>query len=281
MNKIAINQDLVFKPLHVKISLLLRQGFTYNIFKNMFALTGLLYGVALGISGYLFIPYNIPDIANEDLGYLQNTVKYFLYFQPILGFLILGAIGSLLKIKKEYFLESYYALMEIADTDSLTGLYNNRFFKIRAQELFHLAKRNEKQFCIIMFDIDDFKKVNDTYGHPKGDHILYMVAMILKKHSRSSDIPVRYGGEEFLLFLNRTSPKIGSIIANRIRKAIDEEVIVLSGKKPMNVTVSGGLSSFPVDEEQIEDLVKIADMRLYKAKELGKNRVVNRQGEIN
>lgn len=281
MNKIAINQDLVFKPLHVKITLLFRQGFTYNIFKNMFALTGLLYGLAIGISGYFIISEIMPDFVIDEPGYLTNTLKYFLFFQPLLGFLFLGAIGSLIKIRREYFLESYYALMEIADTDSLTGLYNNRFFKIRAQELFHLAKRYDNEFCIIMFDIDDFKKVNDTYGHPEGDHILYMVAMILKKHSRSSDIPVRYGGEEFLLFLDRTSPKIGSIIANRIRKAIDEEVIVLSGKKPMNVTVSGGLSSFPVDEQQIEDLVKIADVRLYKAKELGKNRVVNRQGEIN
>ena len=276
---LSIRESPVIKPFPVQYTFLVKQKFTYNIIRNGYSFTGLVYGSVLAFIGYYLLHDKIYYDSGLPEKILLLTIYYFFLLQPLLGWVFLGAVGSLIKIKREYYLESYDKMRETADKDSLTGLFNNRYFKIRAQELFHLAKIHDREFCIIMLDIDDFKKVNDNYGHPEGDRILNRVAKTLRTHSRTSDIPVRYGGEEFLMFLTETNHRVGSTIAERIRKAIDDEIFVVD-EKPMNITVSGGLSFFPEDGDQITTLIKVADTRLYKAKGLGKNRIVNRDGEI-
>ncbi len=171
------------------------------------------------------------------------------------------------KIKKEK-----EHLKEIAIRDSLTMLYNHNFFYTRLEEEFDRAVRYETPLSLIMMDVDDFKRINDTYGHRTGDTVLKEIANIIKKSVRKSDIVARYGGEEFVALLPHT-PLSGAVEeAERIRKLIEEHCY--AGLLTESVTVSAGVVSYP---EKIVmnsvDLVNLADEALYRAKASGKNRI--------
>ena len=160
-------------------------------------------------------------------------------------------------------------LWEMAVTDSLTGLYVRRFFKVKLEEELRRAIRYKHNFSIMMIDIDRFKDVNDTYGHPQGDRILEKIAMLLKKYTRDTDLIARYGGEEFVVYLPETSSYEALGVAERIREGIERH----SFENAFPLTVSVGLASFPKHCNQIDGLIKKADSALYHAKETGRNRV--------
>lgn len=156
-----------------------------------------------------------------------------------------------------------------ASTDPLTGLFNRRQFELMANTQVSLAKRHKTSYCIIMLDIDHFKKVNDTYGHDSGDEVLKYIALILKTSLRESDILARYGGEEFILFLPHTSPTEGWHVAERLRTSVEQSSI-FSNDKTLNVTISLGLSnSF---EANLSLIIKEADTALYESKTTGRNK---------
>jgi diguanylate cyclase (GGDEF)-like protein len=169
---------------------------------------------------------------------------------------------------------TYDRLQRLAALDPLTNIYNRRFGMARLQEEFSRAVRNTGPLGILMFDIDHFKKVNDTYGHLAGDRVLIQVAKIARAALRDGDILMRYGGEEFLILLPAASKENARDIAERLRRMV-EESSVSDGDQEIRVTVSVGVTSFPeftVNSQQ--DLVKRADELLYSAKETGRNRVV-------
>ena len=159
----------------------------------------------------------------------------------------------------------------LASIDPLTKLYNRRYFSQAAKHILDLAKRDESDLSIMMIDIDKFKSVNDTYGHKFGDDVLIALAVSLEKNSRKSDVICRFGGEEFIILLPKTSMDGAKIIAEKIRKNV--EVLTVDNKE-VNFTVSIGVSQVDVQtESNIEIAIMRADSALYEAKNSGKNRV--------
>ena len=154
--------------------------------------------------------------------------------------------------------------------DTLTDLHNYTFFKgAFPHELAH-CKRYFQPLSVIFFDIDDFKKINDEYGHEEANLCLKETGTIIKRCLREMDIPFRYGGEEFLILLPKTD-KFGALaVAERIRKKISETKFAQS---KIQVTLSGGIASFPVDDSEGNSIVSKADEAMYRAKAKGKNRV--------
>ncbi len=159
-------------------------------------------------------------------------------------------------------------LQEQASTDPLTGLYNRRWFETITNQLIHVAKRYGTPYCLVMIDIDFFKKFNDTYGHDIGDQVLTTLADTMRKTLRQSDVVARYGGEEFVIFFPQTTPEQGKVAAEKVRRAVEQMEIVLDGER-VPVTISLGISGS--DSEMISELVKEADLALYHSKRHGRN----------
>ena len=165
--------------------------------------------------------------------------------------------------------EEYHRL---SITDTLTGLYNRRYFFEISQNMISVALREEKEISLLMIDIDYFKKVNDEYGHQVGDSILESFAEGTELLMRESDIFARVGGEEFSILLSDTSNHGARVIAEKIRYAIERKIFSYDGIS-INITISIGISSLSKEFINIEELYKEADKQLYKAKESGRNRV--------
>lgn len=156
--------------------------------------------------------------------------------------------------------------------DGLTGLSNQRYFKIALQREVHRARRDGTPCILLMLDIDHFKKINDQYGHPEGDRVLEIVAKRLKQELRPGDTLSRYGGEEFAVILPNCPLKYAVQVAERLRKSISEEKILIREEQSLSVTLSIGAAEMkrttPPDAAQ---LLKAADENLYKAKTGGRN----------
>lgn len=170
-------------------------------------------------------------------------------------------------------------LREQSLRDQLTGLYNRRFLDETIDKIAAQIKRRGTTLGILMVDIDYFKEVNDTYGHDMGDKVLKEIAKVLVKSVREADLVIRFGGEEFLVFLMDVQSGKSVEIAEKIRKAVESHTIESFGVV-LRKTVSVGVSEFPVDSDKIWQCIKYADVALYKAKEMGRNRVVRFKPEF-
>jgi len=165
-------------------------------------------------------------------------------------------------------------LRKISLTDSLTELYNRRFFQDRMNEEIERARRHSHPVSLIMLDIDDFKNYNDTYGHLAGDEALRLTASIIKSSVRNIDLVVRYGGEEFAVILPLTETVAARDIAERIRTGVSGRFFPDdSMRTSVRLTVSLGIASFPIHAGNMIELVGNADKALYLAKVSGKNKV--------
>jgi len=156
--------------------------------------------------------------------------------------------------------------------DNLTGLYNRQYFTNAVSQHFALAKRNQTDLSILFIDADDFKDVNDTYGHHAGDNVLCQISSIITEAIRQSDVAARYGGEEFIVLLPFTNSIEALILAERIRINIEKSKLEVNGQN-LKVTISGGIASFPVNAQSVDDLINLADSALYRAKGAGKNNI--------
>ncbi|MDD2781508.1 diguanylate cyclase [Sulfuricurvum sp.] len=165
-------------------------------------------------------------------------------------------------------------LNHIATTDYLTNIRNRRSFFDVGDQYFVMAKRNQKELCVLSFDLDNFKAINDTYGHQVGDQALKQFADNCKKHLRESDIFGRMGGEEFTALLFETSLKESIHLAERIVKSTSEIVIHLDNEA-INFTVSVGVASMLPSDQKMDDLLLRADRALYQAKANGRNQVIS------
>lgn len=166
----------------------------------------------------------------------------------------------------------YKQTLDLAITDSLTGLYLRRYFVERLSTEIQRSLRNDLECSLLILDIDNFKSYNDKYGHTAGDIVLKTISAVLNRFV-DSGVACRYGGEEFSLILPSTPRKKAVKVAEEIRKAIKKEDIELRRVKT-NVTVSIGVSSFPEDAKVRDELIMKADERLYMAKREGRDRVV-------
>jgi len=164
-------------------------------------------------------------------------------------------------------------LRESSLRDAMTGLYNRRFLEEYVTTLVAISQRRKSTFSILMLDLDYFKQVNDTFGHEAGDKVLKTLAETLVKSARTSDMVIRYGGEEFLIILMDTGAEDATKIAEKIRAKVEETKVALPGTV-LQKTISIGVSEFPADADTFWQVVKYADVALYEAKNKGRNRVI-------
>ena len=237
-------------------------------------------------------PFLIPEKASL-FGEAQSVLVIpFIIEQTVLGFLVVFCHPDLLRAYDELqqFLNAVWGQLtlalaaavqeELAILDRLTGVANHAYFMKRLNQEIDRSNRYQLPIGLLMIDIDNFKMVNDTLGHPQGDAVLKIVARLIKREIRAIDSAGRYGGEEFIVMLPETGmiaepgQKSGAeIVAERIRKTVEEEFKHFP--KPLAITVSIGIAvrRFPDDRQKdSRDLVRLADDELYKAKTSGKNR---------
>ncbi len=158
--------------------------------------------------------------------------------------------------------------------DDMTELYNRRKFFEEVKNEFDMMKTNaeSREFCIAFLDIDNFKSINDHFGHQFGDFIISETAAIIRANIRPEDIGFRFGGDEFLIILKKTNKEESLLILERISKALRSTSFTMQGVST-KITISGGIASC-LEANGIDDLIHSADLRMYKAKEKGKNRIV-------
>ena len=199
----------------------------------------------LGATDYIVKPL--------DLEYLNIIVEKSLYKRTL----------EKLAAEREYF-------EQISRVDGLTGLYNHKFFHELLNAEIARSDRYKYNFSLLMIDIDDFKKINDNYGHQAGDTILKELSSMFKSFARKTDPVVRYGGEEFSIILSQTAKEQGRIFADRIVNGVaTSKVKGIPGNDTL--TISAGLAGYPDDASAHETLIKRADEALYRAKSIGKN----------
>jgi diguanylate cyclase (GGDEF)-like protein len=156
--------------------------------------------------------------------------------------------------------------------DSLTALFNRPYFDQIFEQHISLARRYNTDLSVLFLDVDDFKDINDTYGHRVGDETLQKIARVIQLEKRDSDIAARYGGEEFVLLMPHSENIHAFVLAERIRTHI-EQMEMDAGSEQYKVTISGGLASFPSNAHDSKGLLKKADSALYLAKGAGKNTI--------
>jgi diguanylate cyclase (GGDEF)-like protein len=159
--------------------------------------------------------------------------------------------------------------------DGLTGLLTHRAFHERLEAAILEASRYRQPVSVVLVDIDHFKSVNDTHGHPAGDAVLQGVAHVLDRNVRDVDVIARYGGEEFVLLLFQTGYDAALALAERVREDLAEQPFDAGGKS-LHATASFGVAAFPEDATSAQQLMRQADQSLYAAKKSGRNRVVGR-----
>ncbi len=171
-------------------------------------------------------------------------------------------------------------LAQRAHIDGLTGLWNRAHLDVRLRECVDAARRHSRPLSLVMADIDHFKQLNDTYGHPFGDHVLQELARLFEDVARSEDIVCRYGGEEFAIILNETDQQEAAKVAERFRARFDGTI--WPEHEDLRVTASLGVSSLSlVAIKSPEALLNSTDTALYEAKRTGRNHVAIAQADPN
>jgi len=184
------------------------------------------------------------------------------FFKSIADQIAIGVINARL----------YARVQRQATTDGLTGLLNHRTGQEKLSEKLKESERYQRNLAVMMIDVDHFKAINDTYGHPAGDAVLKAVAMLIQKNCRDVDLPIRYGGEEFLLILPEVNIGGASIVAERIRNNLSKETIVYDNSE-IAVTASIGVAACPDHARSQQQLLDCADRALYMSKRMGRNQV--------
>ena len=202
----------------------------------------------------------------EELFSMRFAASFFAQLAPVL---LVGYITTMFSADIRYGLQRAKLL---AETDELTGLFNTRGFAIAANRLFGQAVRYDRPASLLMIDSDNLKAVNDAHGHEAGNRLLRQLAASIQAELRFTDVPARYGGDEFIVLLPETPAKGALDVAERIRNAIGQKPLEL-GEKRINATVSVGVACFPDDGRNLDALAARADRALYQAKQLGRNRV--------
>jgi diguanylate cyclase (GGDEF)-like protein/PAS domain S-box-containing protein len=170
------------------------------------------------------------------------------------------------------------ALLEQSVRDHLTGLFNRRYMEATLERDLLRAARKQLSLGVIMLDVDDLKRFNDTWGHAAGDASLQLLSSLLLNHVRGEDIACRYGGDEFILILPDATPLVTVERAEQIVKLARWSHLQLDGQNLSAVTLSVGVALFPEHGRTSEEILKAADMALYEAKNTGRNRVVAANG---
>ena len=221
----------------------------------------------------------IPDSYNEEKGLTLGAVDY--VTKPFSPAVVSARVNIQLKLRclTKKLQVANKELTEMAMTDPLTGAFNRRYFVQAAQNELERLHRHERSACTIMLDIDNFKIINDQYGHDIGDQVLMHTAKSCKTLLRINDIFGRWGGEEFAALLPETELEEAEEIAKRLCRLLSDTVIEFSSCK-IDFTASFGVSQFWKSDKSCDHALKRTDLALYKAKHDGRNRVVVFEQEI-
>ncbi|MFA6016246.1 MAG: diguanylate cyclase [Gallionellaceae bacterium] len=218
----------------------------------------------------------VPDYIGLPIVYLSSETDKQKQFSAMRvgaeGFLTKPVVAEELVAAVAIRAERMRTLRSLMARDSLTGLFNHTTTTQLLENAISIAKRSNSTLCFVMIDIDRFKSVNDTYGHPVGDQVILALARILQQRLRNSDIVGRYGGEEFAIILQDMSTESAASLINELREAFSQ-IIFHATDSEFNATFSAGIASFPA-HRRMELLREAADKSLYEAKRAGRNRVV-------
>jgi len=199
---------------------------------------------------------------DEEKGLLLGAVDY--VTKPIRAPILVARIQTQIQLKKQH-----DSLVNMAMRDQLTNLFNRHYLLETANHRVAKAMRDNFSISVLMMDIDHFKSINDTYGHPAGDTVLKALARVLKQECRDEDIVSRFGGEEFVVFLDDCDAQTAERIAERVRAKIET-----SRPESIEVTISIGVAELKNGKEGFADLIKRADDAMYQAKHQGRNQVI-------
>ena len=223
---------------------------------------------------------DIPILALGDLQDEARLVRAYdlgvndLLLRPIESEEIQARVGS--QLRRKFFTDSlrdnFNENLEMVIADPLTGLGNRRYFERQVENLFELLENEGEAFSIMVFDIDHFKRVNDILGHDMGDIILKEVSARLASNMRAIDIVSRYGGEEFIIAMPKTTGKDALLAAERVRRLVGGTPVYVDGEAHI-ITTSAGVAEVKLGEK-LRDVFKRADAALYKAKQAGRNKVL-------
>lgn len=243
--------------------------------------TYMLIGAALGAgapAGRLLLRLDLSAIISPDTAVAELDASRALYaYMLVSTSSVFGLFGFVLGVRSERRRARNRVLKAAAIRDPLTGLVNRRFFDELFGHLVSGAERNRWPVSLVMADIDDFKAVNDTFGHQMGDEVLREVARVITDAKRQPDLAARYGGEEFLIALPETSIEVATVLAERLRERVETLEVEWRGAR-VRVTASFGVAGgTPQGTEWPIHAICEADSALYVAKTTGKNRVVGRR----
>jgi diguanylate cyclase (GGDEF)-like protein len=227
-----------------------------------------------GLIGLVFSCWNFGSIANK---YVIGNIKNKLFADAYINKLTLlneenEAANQQLTLKNNEMQLLQTQLQRLALYDDLTGLHNRRFILERLNEKLAESKRHKVSSCVVLVDIDHFKKVNDVFGHAAGDDVLRAFAQILTRELREGDLVARYGGEEFLIILPMTEMQAAQVLIERLREAVAQQVYILEAK-PQTITASFGVAQY-LTGDNAQSIINRADKALYQAKATGRNRVI-------
>ena len=183
----------------------------------------------------------------------------------------LTLIGRVMGASLNWLIE-YEKIYQNATHDGLSKLLNHQTYKERFSEEIQRAKRFQHHMAVLIFDLDKFKRVNDTLGHPYGDYVIQTVAKIMSENVRTIDVVARYGGEEFAIILINTTPEMALVVAQRIVDNIADYPYSMNGES-IRMTISAGMSLYPTHSENMKDLIDLADKAMYNAKQVGGNQI--------
>jgi len=215
----------------------------------------------------LLFPYIYPTPFNMEN---DRFLEFFFANIIALGLIVEVTIDSITTIRINQLQErNAKAFQDMSNLDPLTRLYNRRF----AEQFFDkmIGSGQDLPCLLCMIDIDEFKNVNDTYGHDMGDKVLQVLAELLRKNTRQSDLVCRWGGEEFLLGMPGCDLEIGRDIMEKIRKKIEDEVIPAESSA-IRITVTGGMGV--LEDDNLKQILDECDKKLYEGKRSGRNKIV-------
>jgi diguanylate cyclase (GGDEF)-like protein len=262
----------------IMLLILFSGGIKSDLYVFLFFLTGMcgIYGnlassMNTGIA--CAILYAATCVISDKL-YNEGILYSTLVIRCILFLLAAFAI-SRISFEVKRFDELRKKEFRLARTDKLTGLANRHYLDQKVKEEVEYVKGTSSVLNVLIFDIDNFKSFNDTYGHLSGDKLLMLFADIIRQCVRKSDVPVRYGGEEFLILIRDMDIIIAKSVGDRIRRQLEKQRIHFGQQKErQRVTVSCGVAQYPLHSVNIKEVIEKADQALYHAKEIGKNIVV-------
>ena len=246
----------------------LRRGVLFGIASVFVVGLGIAIGVGAALTRSILTPLRALQTAANRFGTGDLSHRVALAGQEELA-----RVGRTFNLMADRLAQSQAALRELSTRDSLTGLINYREFQRHLRDEVERYRRYGRPFSLLMVDVDSFKEINDTHGHPAGDEALRALALVLQEEIRPTDVVGRYGGEEFVMLLPETAGSGALTLAERLRSRVAGRAVPLTADRTTALTVSIGLAVFPEDADSAQKLLSAADRALYAAKSGGRNRV--------